>query len=392
VKIFVSSLIALASLVVTANIVAATEEIDHRIPPGYKPAEARDEKGIWMELLQYETMLQKSPLLVRDDELNIYLRTVVCKVAGDYCNDIRVYLIRNPGFNASMTATGMMQVWTGLVVRTTTTDELAAVIGHEIAHYTRLHTLERFRSIKAKLAAGSIFDLGLILATGYSVPAGQLMAVMSVLAYSRDQESEADVLGTKLLADAGMDPHAAYRVWNLVIEEEEAAAVKREEPGLFSKTHPDSDVRAKELEEWVTERYGTADPAAQNSDRHVAILNNHYLSLMEDQIDTNRFGRTEDMLRRHMSMGVEESLVHYYHGEMYRQRDADGDRELAMDAYTKSITLGSAPPEAYKNLGYLSVKTNDMTQAREHFNKYLEKKPDASDRAMIEFYLEEGQP
>jgi uncharacterized protein HemY len=77
---------------------------------------------------------------------------------------------------------------------------------------------------------------------------------------------------------------------------------------------------------------------------------------------------------------------------MYRQRDADGDRELAMDAYTKSITLGSAPPEAYKNLGYLSVKTNDMTQAREHFNKYLEKKPDASDRAMIEFYLEEGQP
>ncbi len=388
-KAFISSLIALISLFVVATVVAAPEEIEHKIPPGYQPEEARDEQGIWMEMLEYETMLQKSPLLVRDVDLNIYLRTVVCQVAGDYCNDIRVYLIRNPGFNASMTATGMMQIWTGLLVRTTSTDELAAVLGHEIAHYTRLHTLERFRSIKAKSAAGSIFDLGLILATGYSVPIGQLMAVMSVLAYSRDQEAEADILGAKLLADANMDPHAAYRVWNLVIKEEEAAAVKREKPGIFSKTHPKSEARAKDLEEWVTERYGPADPDASNSDRHVAILNNHYLFLMEDQIDTNRFGRTEDMLRRHENMGIEKGLVHFFHGEMYRQRDKEGDRELAMDAYMKSIALGSPPPEAYKNLGYLCLKRDDSTQARAYFHKYLESKPDASDRAMIEFYLEE---
>ncbi len=217
-KAFISSLVALSLLVVPTTIVAASEEIEHKIPPGYQPEEARDEQGIWMELLEYETMLQKSPLLVRDVELNIYLRTVVCEVAGDYCPDIHVYLLRNPGFNASMTATGMMQVWTGLLVRTTTTDELAAVIGHEIAHYTRLHTLERFRSIKAKLAAGSIFDMGLIIATGYSVPVGQFMAVMSVLAYSRSQESEADLLGARIMAEAGMDPHAAYRVWNHFIE------------------------------------------------------------------------------------------------------------------------------------------------------------------------------
>ena len=373
---------------VAATIVAAPKEIEHKIPPGYQPEEARDEQGIWMELLEYETMLQKSPLLVRDADLNIYLRTVVCEVAGDYCPDIRVYLIRNPGFNASMAASGMMQIWTGLLVRSTTTDEVAAVIGHELAHYTRLHTLERFRSIRAKLAAGSVFDMGVILLTGVSAPVGQLMAMMSVLAYSRKQESEADLLGAKLMADAGMDPHAAYRVWNLVMKEEEAAAVKREEPGIFSKTHPNSDARARDLKKWVTQRYGPADPDAADSDRHVAVLNNHYLFLMEDQLDTNRFGRTEEMLQRHETMGVEEGLVHYFHGEMYRQRDKEGDRELAMDAYVKSIEFGSPPPEAYKNLGYLCLKAVDITQARAYFNKYLESKPDASDRAMIEFYLE----
>lgn len=38
-------------------------------------------------------------------------------MARDYCADVRVYLIRNPGFNASMAPNGMMQAWTGLLLR-----------------------------------------------------------------------------------------------------------------------------------------------------------------------------------------------------------------------------------------------------------------------------------
>ena len=101
-----------------------------------------------------------------------------------------------------MTATGMMQIWTGLIVRANSTDEIAAVVGHEIAHYTRLHSLQRLRDIKKKLAAGSFFDLAVILATGYSTPLGQMTAMMSVLAFSREQEREADLLGTRILAEA----------------------------------------------------------------------------------------------------------------------------------------------------------------------------------------------
>ena len=47
-----------------------------------------------------------------------------------------------------MTATGMMQIWTGTIVRAESSDQLAAIIGHEIAHYTRLHTLARLSSMK----------------------------------------------------------------------------------------------------------------------------------------------------------------------------------------------------------------------------------------------------
>jgi Flp pilus assembly protein TadD len=77
---------------------------------------------------------------------------------------------------------------------------------------------------------------------------------------------------------------------------------------------------------------------------------------------------------------------------MFRQRGADGDADLAMAAYRHSIEGGAAPPEAYKNLGYLYLKTDNVESARTSFREYLQQNPAASDRAMIEFYLEVDTP
>ena len=367
----------------------AQDPIDHKIPPGYEPEHGPDEDGIWMEIAEYEKAIQQSALLIDDPDINNYVDAIVCRVAGDYCNDFRVYVMRNPGFNASMTATGVMQIWSGLLLRSQSSDEVAAVIGHEIAHYTRLHTLERLRKLKKSAAFGSIFDIGLTIATGVSAPVGQLSAMLSTLSFSREQESEADFLGARLIADAAYDPHAAYRVWHGIIAEEKAAAAKRQEPSIFAQTHPEAEVRARELKDWITATYGPPDVEIVSNREHVEMLNRHYLLLMEDQIDTNRFGRTEEMLKRHSDMGIEPSLIRFFYGEMFRQRGQDGDQKLAMDAYRHSIEGGSAPAEAYKNLGYLHLKNKEVAEAQEQFRKYLELAPDASDRAMIEFYLEE---
>jgi Zn-dependent protease with chaperone function len=381
--------LALIAMLCGSMALANDEPLDHKIPPGYEPEEARDEQGLWMEFEEMERTLNKSALLVRDPDINNYITEIVCRVAAEYCNDFRVYVIRNPGFNASMTATGMMQIWTGLIVRANSTDEIAAVVGHEIAHYTRLHSLQRLRDMKAKLAAGSVFDIALLLATGYNTPLGQMTAMMSVLSFSREQETEADLLGTRILAEASYNPHASYRVWQRIIAEEEAAAVKRREPSTFSKTHPASEQRASYLEALVVSTYGQDDVEQVADDKLLAILNTHYLFLMEDQLDTNRFGRTKELLERHRSIGVEPSLVYYFYGEMFRQRDEEGDKQLAMDAYLHSIEAGGAPGDAYKNLGYLHLKTGDTVAAQVQFRKYLEVDPAADDRAMIEFYLEE---
>jgi predicted Zn-dependent protease len=368
---------------------ATDDTLDHRIPPGYEPVQAEDELGLWMEMREYEQRLKNSALLVRDPDLNDYLQEILCKVAAAYCGDFRVYLIRNPDFNASMTATGMMQIWTGLIVRANSTDEIAAVIGHEISHYTLLHSLETLRALKKRLATGTFVDIALILATGYGTGLGQTMAALSVMSFSREQETEADLLGVRLLAEAAYDPHASYGIWEKIIAEEEAAEVKRDKPGAFSKTHPDAKLRAAYLEELVTARYGPPDAEKTADERLLDVLNNHYMLLMEDQLDTNRYGRTKELLERHAALGVEPSLVRFFYGEMFRQRGNEGDRDLARSAYLHSIEGGKAPAAAYSNLGYLYVKDGDMDSARTYFAKYLEIDPDASDREMIEFYLED---
>lgn len=364
-------------------VLAADMAPQPKIEPGYQPVDAGTEKGLWMELGEYERRIRRSALLVKDEAINEYVQDVACRVTGEYCQDLRVYIIRNPGFNASMTANGIMQVWTGLLVRVESEDQLAAVLGHELAHYTQLHSLDRLRRIKSGMASSSVIDLLI------GLPIAQMATIASIMSFSREQEQEADLLGVKFMRDAGYDPRAASEVWQMVVAEEKSAVAKSREPGVFSKTHPSSADRIDVLDSFIEQSYPDLSSSAQARDRHVAILNQYYLLLMEDQIDTNRFGRTENILQTHRQIGVDPGLIEFFHGEMYRQRNGEGDIELAKQAYELSILTGKPVADAYKNLGYINLKQGDRASAATNFRQYLELKPDASDRAMIEFYIEE---
>jgi hypothetical protein len=365
------------------------ETIAHEIPPGYEPTPAYDEQGLWSEMEDFELAINKSAVLIRTGDLVDYTHMVVCRVAGPYCGDLRIYVVRNPNFNATMSPNGMMQVWTGLIVRASSTDEIAAVIGHEIAHYTRLHSLDQLRAMRNNMNAGAFFDYALGLTTGIFLPMGHLTAMASALAFSRSQETEADLLGAKLMAEADYDPHASYVVWHKMLEEDDAAAAKDNKSIGFLSTHRPSEQRAALLQQVVTDNFGPSSISQFADQALLDVLNNNYMMLMEDQLDTNRYGRTLELLERHASIGVDMGLVNYFFGETYRQRGADGDRALAIAAYNASIASGNPPAEAYKNLGYLLLKEKDLVEARGAFARYLEIAPNASDRAMIEFYLED---
>ncbi|MEO6171651.1 MAG: hypothetical protein ABIP02_00895, partial [Arenimonas sp.] len=85
--------------------------------PGDHPAGNTDEAELWYIIDRQEEYLKKSPLLVRDPALNEYVKKVACKVTGDYCKDLRIYILDVPFFNASMAPNGVLIIWTGAFLR-----------------------------------------------------------------------------------------------------------------------------------------------------------------------------------------------------------------------------------------------------------------------------------
>ncbi|HKE95220.1 MAG TPA: M48 family metallopeptidase [Povalibacter sp.] len=144
--------------------------------------------------------------------------------------------------NAYCMPGGKIMVYTGLIEQLHATDaELAAVIGHEIAHALREHSRERLSQEYAQQLALA----GLAIATGAGdstmALADQVATVTFTLPHSREQEAEADRIGLELMARAGYDPNAAISLW------QKMAKLGGSRVEFFS-THPSSDSRIRDLQ------------------------------------------------------------------------------------------------------------------------------------------------
>ena len=104
-----------------------------------------DEAGIWMLVEKQEQYLRTSPYRIEDEELDRFFHDISCQLAPDLCSEIRIYALRAPGLNAFMMPNGAMFIQSGLLLRMTSTSDLAAVIAHEITHFSQRHTIENIR-------------------------------------------------------------------------------------------------------------------------------------------------------------------------------------------------------------------------------------------------------
>jgi Flp pilus assembly protein TadD len=79
--------------------------------------------------------------------------------------------------------------------------------------------------------------------------------------------------------------------------------------------------------------------------------------------------------------------IQFFQGELYRLRAASGDDARAIAAYEKAISMGDAPAETYRSLGLVLMKARESSRARAALDRYLELRPDATDREMIHEYV-----
>lgn len=153
-----------------------------------------------------------------------------------------VNVITAADVNAWCMPGGKMAVYTGLIEKLKVTDdELAAVMGHEIAHALREHGRER---ASQQAAQNAVIGIGAALLGLGDAGAGLVNIVADVtigLPYSREFEVEADRVGVELAARGGYDPRAAVTLWQKMGQSGGGA------PPQFLSTHPSPENRARDL-------------------------------------------------------------------------------------------------------------------------------------------------
>lgn len=371
--------------------------LDAKIPPGFVPPDSDLEGGLWMKMEQFEKKLKSSPSRITGKGINDYLHSIVCRLASEYCADIRVYLTRVPNFNAMMAPNGVMIVWTGLLLRVHNEAQLAAILGHELGHYIRRHSLDRFKDAKMKTNIMQFLSIGLgaAMATGglgseaaYANDISQLLLISSFFAHSRASEREADKYGIQLMAKAGYDPFEAAQVWQNIIEEEENNKFKKQRPIPFFATHPNSKDRLETLGRYagvLSEQRGL--PGEKGQERYIQHMRPYWHDMLSDELNLNYLDKTEFLLSNLLANNVAPAMVHYYKGELHRLRKNEDDIHHAVHHYERAQLFDHHPAEVYRSLGLIQLKQKQHQQAYSNFHRYLELLPEATDKEMIRFYL-----
>lgn len=351
------------------------------VPPRFtRPDVASDEGGLWALMDREEQRLRRSPFRLRDEALGAYLTDLACRLGSSHCPDIRVYAIRAPFFNASMAPNGMMQVWSGLLLRVDNEAQLASVIGHEIGHYLQRHTIERLRDLRARSAFGAFLSLfGLVGAIG------AIANMAAALAFSRDQERDADRIGVELMRSSGHDPREAAVVWaNLLDELKATPDADPSKNSIMFATHPPSDERRSTLDALTIGASGEKGEAAFRE--RLAPLRR---GLLEDELKRGRPFETVALTTRLLGREPGHGDLLHCRGEAYRLRGSAGDDALALADLQAACETPAPPPIAFRSLAEMHRAAGRAEPARDAFRRYLDVAPDAPDAAMVRQTLEE---
>lgn len=162
--------------------------------------------------------------------------------------------------NAFALPGGKVAVFTGILKVTKNEDGLATVMGHEVAHALQRHGAER-------MSRGILEQIGQLAALGAGAASGRPDAAMAAmtaygvgvsLPFDRKQESEADYIGLRLMAQAGYDPREAVAFWERMSGCPRAMINKlcfRSQQAIpeFLSTHPSDVTRINQIEAWIPE-------------------------------------------------------------------------------------------------------------------------------------------
>ena len=335
-----------------------------------------DEERIWYDSNSFDEQLANVGAVYADPNLQAYLQAVVDRLFPEFDGAMRIHPFNSAEPNAFVLPNGSIYFDIGLLARLDNEAQLAAIIGHEGAHFVERHSLTSVRTAKRTMNAAMIFQA----TTGVPI-VGQAIAYSSMMGYSRDLEREADELGFRRMAAAGYDVTEAARPFERLARE--ARVLDYDTPVFFS-SHPR-----------MEERVSSFRTLEAGHDRGGIVAEDLYRARTEPAARDAVVANLERRRPKVVIFLLEgEGLLdryppdyRYYLGEAYRLRDDPGDRTRAETEYATVVTTCPDFAPSYRALGKIRMSQGRDAEACGLFDRYLKLAPEAPDRAYVEHYL-----
>jgi predicted Zn-dependent protease len=348
-----------------------------------------DEQMLWQKAEQEQRAFESSGLIYPDQALEDYLNQIAAKLQPQPADPkIRVKVLKNTRLNAFAYPNGMIYIHSGLLARMDNEAQLAAVLGHEITHCTQRHALRAFRKVKDQPAllravqhtlskTRSLQDMARFM--------GISGAIAAVSGHIRELEAEADRMGIELMVRAGYDPREALFIFDQMISEIEQEGF--EEPVFGSQ--PTVRQRVVHLQNLIDAQYPYKVSETLNTKIFLAKLARLFLDNVELDIRQGRFQAATSGVEKHLRIKPDDSRAYFLLGEIYRQRQQDGDMLKALAYYDRAVSLDPNFAAPHKAIGLIHYKEGRRTLARKFFESCMQLAPDSPDKAYIQGYLKQ---
>ena len=260
----------LISLALVAAVIAACSST----PTGRSQLTLKSEAALAAEGTRQMAVIRENSPLVQDRATIDYVACIADAIVGVLDgDDAALYwemaIVNQPDVNAFVMPGGKIVVKAGILSVAQNQHQLAAVLGHEVAHVTAHHANER--ATRGDLTSYGVEVLALILGGGYynqtqgAYSAASTFNTMGLMnPFSRMQESEADEIGLRYMAMAGFDPRESVELWQNMNSSEQTAKVPE-----FMSTHPSGETRIESMVEMLPEMlvlYNEAKAQGRNPD------------------------------------------------------------------------------------------------------------------------------
>ena len=367
------------------------------LPASYEGEEAQFMAMASQEVAQIKQQLKK----LDDPELQGYVERVGRSLVPKWVDQQLTFtftLVAEPSLNAFALPDGTVVVHSGLVAALENEAQLAAVLGHEIAHATHRHGYRGFKdqqgkqkwfglgSLVAGMVVGSQTDsaaAGLITGVG-----SQLALKAAVNGHGRKLEDEADVLGLYYMVQGGYDYMEAPEVWRVF-----SRYVKDQNKveNWFMSDHSTQQARIKNLTKAINADYrGTVprDKLRVGEEEHQKAVARLQQATALANYQKKEFAQAARSLQAQVDRNPQDAAARYNLGRVLWAQGGAQNAEAVLEHYAAAVQLDPTMAEPWRDIGVVFYELRDMRRAGMALDKYLQLAPNAPEAPKIRAFLE----